>query len=189
MAGGKDFNGQKFKELILYLAESSGKDPGFAATKLNKLLYFIDFEAYRRLGRSITGARYQKLPWGPAAVEFLPMQDELFRDELARIELRERGGYQQRVTIPLSSSDRSVFLSEEIAIIEDVVEELRQYDATGSSEYSHEHSAGWQVVEEGGLIPYRTALISTKSIPEEDLDRAREYVRARGWVDAAQTPS
>ena len=80
MAGHAGFDSQKFKQLILYLAERSGDDPGFAATKLNKLMYFCDFEAYRQLGRSITGARYQKLPWGPAAVEFLPLQDELFKE-------------------------------------------------------------------------------------------------------------
>lgn len=185
MAGRTEFNRRKFKELILYLAEKSGDDPGFAATKLNKLMYFVDFEAYRRLGRSITGARYQKLPWGPAAVEFLPLQDELVRDELARLDLRERGGHTQRVTVPLSPSDPRVFLPEEIEIIEAVMEELRPYDATGSSDYSHERSAGWQVVDEGALIPYHTAIVSTEPVPQEDLERARDYVRMRGWVSAA----
>jgi hypothetical protein len=184
MAGHAGFDSQKFKQLILYLAERSGDDPGFAATKLNKLMYFCDFEAYRQLGRSITGARYQKLPWGPAAVEFLPLQDELFKEELARLELRERGGYTQRVTVPLSPSDQTVFLPEELAIMEAVMEELRPYDATGSSDFSHERSAGWNLVNEGALIPYATALVSTDPIPQEDLDRAQEYVRARGWVTA-----
>jgi hypothetical protein len=185
MAGERAFNNQKFKQLILYLAQRSGEDPGFAATKLNKLMYFCDFEAYRQLGHSITGARYQKLPWGPAAVEFLPLQDELFREELARLEVRDRGGYTQRVTVPLSPSDEGVFLPGELAIMEAVMEELRPYDATGSSEYSHERSAGWNLVGEGDVIPYATALVSTDPIPQEDLDRARDYVRARGWVTAA----
>jgi hypothetical protein len=185
MAGERQFDNQKFKQLVLYLAHQSGGDPGFAATKLNKLMYFCDFEAYRQLGRSITGARYQKLPWGPAAVEFLPLQDELFRETLARLELRERGGYTQRVTVPLSPSDQSVFLPDELAIMETVMEQLRPYDATGSSAYSHERSAGWNLVNEGDVIPYATALVSTDPIPQEDLERASDYVRARGWVTAA----
>jgi hypothetical protein len=63
MAGGAEFNLQKFKELILYFADQSREDPGFAQTKLNKLLYSCDFEAFRRLGHSNTDATYQKLEW------------------------------------------------------------------------------------------------------------------------------
>lgn len=41
---------RKMKELILYLASRSEEDPRFSATKLNKLLFYCDFTAYRRLG-------------------------------------------------------------------------------------------------------------------------------------------
>jgi antitoxin SocA-like protein len=166
MAGGIEFDSQKFKQLILYLAEKSGGDPGFAATKLNKLMYFCDFEAFRLLGHSITGARYQKLPWGPAAVEFLPLQDELFGEELARLELRERGPFIQRVTVPLSPSDPDVFLPRELEIVNAVIEELQPYDAAGASEYSHEKSAGWKSTPEREEIPYESAIISTERPPE-----------------------
>ena len=46
---------RKMKELILYLAARSEDDPRFSSTKLNKLLFYCDFTAYRQLGRSITG--------------------------------------------------------------------------------------------------------------------------------------
>jgi hypothetical protein len=182
VAGGTDFNPQKFKELIVYLSQRSGGDPGFAATKLNKLMYFCDFEAYRRLGHSITGARYQKLEWGPAAVEFLPLQDELFRDQRARLEERERGGHTQRVTVPLSPADAAVFLPEEIEVIERVIENLRPFDATGSSDLSHRESAGWNAVEEREVIPYGTAVFSMRKIPQEDIDRARQLAAQENWA-------
>jgi Antitoxin SocA-like, Panacea domain len=182
VAGAIEFNPQKFKELIVYLAQRSGGDPGFAATKLNKLMYFCDFEAYRQLGHSITGARYQKLEWGPAAVEFLPLQDELFGDERARLEYRERGGHTQRVTVPLSPADPSVFLPEEIKVIERVIERLRPFDATGSSDYSHRESAGWNAVEEREVIPYGTAVFSMRKIPQEDIDRARQLAAEENWA-------
>jgi hypothetical protein len=182
VAGGIDFNPQKFKELIVYLAQRSGGDPGFAATKLNKLLYFCDFEAYRRLGRSITGARYQKLEWGPAAVEFLPLQDDLFREERARIEQRTRGGHVQRVTVPLGPADTSVFLPEEIDVIEWVIDKLRPFDASGSSEYSHRESTGWNAVEERDVIPYSSAIFSMRPIPPEDVARAQELAAQENWA-------
>lgn len=172
MAGGTELNGQKFKELILYLADRSGDDPGFAATKLNKLMFFCDFEAYRRLGHSITGATYQKLEWGPAAREFLPLHEELLRDQWARIERRQRGRFWQRVTVS-TGADPGVFEPAELEVIDDVVAELRPFDATGSSDYAHERSPGWNVMNEFESIPYETGLISTER-PDE---RVFEYMR------------
>lgn len=161
MAGGVDFDSGKFKELILHLADQSGDDPGFAMTKLNKLLYFCDFEAFRRLGHSITGARYQKLDWGPAAREFVPLHEELLKDQWAYIERRRRGEYEQRVTVS-AGADTSVFSEDELAIVADVIAELRTLGATGASELSHELSPGWNAADEFELIPYETARISTE---------------------------
>jgi hypothetical protein len=152
VAGGTEFNRQKFKELILYLADRSGDDEGFGMTKLNKLLYFADFEAFRRLGRSITGATYQKLEWGRAAREFLPLHEELLRDHRARVERRPRGRFLRRVTVS-AGADTSIFMAEEMEVIDSIVKQLRPYDATGSSDLSHFESVGWNVVEIGETIP------------------------------------
>lgn len=165
MAGGREFDRRKFKELILYLADQSGDDPGFAMTKLNKLMYFCDFEAYRRLGRSITGAHYQKLEWGPAAREFLPLHEELLSDHFAHIERRQRADYEQVVTVS-AGADKTVFSEDELAVISNVVAELRPFDATGSSEVSHKLSPGWNAADEFEVIPYETARISTERPPE-----------------------
>jgi uncharacterized phage-associated protein len=164
--GGREFDPRKFKELILYLSDQSGDDPGFAMTKLNKLLFFCDFEAFRRLGHSITGARYQKLEWGPAAREFMPLHDELLKDQWAHIERRQRGEHEQRVTVS-TGADTDAFTEEELRVVNDVIAELRPFDATGASEYSHENSPGWNAADEFELIPYETARISTERPPEK----------------------
>ena len=52
----------KFRELILWLCAVSETDPTFGATKLNKLLFFIDLESLRQFGQTITDQEYQKLP-------------------------------------------------------------------------------------------------------------------------------
>jgi hypothetical protein len=182
MAGGTEFSEQKFKELFLYLAAQSRSDQGYAATKLNKLLYFCDFEAFRLLGHAITGATYQKFKWGPAAREFLPMQDDLLQWEAAQVLRRKRGRYEQKVTVALWEPNMSIFSGPEIEIIDAVITELRPFDAKGSSDYAHEKSAGWNLVNEGEPIPYDTAFISTDPVPPEDLEQARQYVRDRGWI-------
>ena len=188
MAGRTGFSAQKFKELTLYLAERSADDPGFGSTKLNKLLYFCDFEAYRRLGHSITGARYQKLEWGPAAKEFLPLQDEMLRDGMIGIEQRTRHQLVQRVTVPLIEPNVDVFDADELALVDRVLAELRPLTGRAASDYSHEQSAGWQLAAEGEEIPSSTAILSTRPIPEIDIARAREFVRAQGWHELELHP-
>jgi hypothetical protein len=166
MAGGTDFNRAKFKELILHLADQSKDDPGFAMTKLNKLLFFCDFEAFRRLGHSITGAEYQKLEWGPAARQFLPLHEELLKDQWAHIERERRGDYEQVVTVS-TGADMSVFAKDELEVITDVIAKLRPFDATGVSEISHLESPGWNAADQYEVIPYETARISTERPPEK----------------------
>ena len=58
MAGGREYDAGKLGELIVYIVENSLGDPYFGKTKLNKILFAADFEAYRQRGRSITGADY-----------------------------------------------------------------------------------------------------------------------------------
>lgn len=176
------FDRRKFKELVLLLARASAEDERFGAVKLNKLLYFCDFEAYRKLGRPLTGATYQKLAWGPAAVEFLPMVEELYKDALAKPETRIRGEHEQRVTVAVQAPDMSVFSEEEKALIGDVVARLHSLDATGISDLVHEESAGWNLVNEFEPIPYRTAILSTQKIPREDIERAKQLAQERGWA-------
>src|SRR2546423_1634179 len=74
----------KLRELILHIAKRMEKDQhaGQGRIKLAKLLWLSDFEAYRRFGRSITGARYVADELGPYS----------FREERLFMRDRERLG-------------------------------------------------------------------------------------------------
>ena len=63
----------KLEALIGYIAEQSEGDRHFGLTKLNKMLWFIDLEAYRSLGETVSEQTYQKLPEGPAPRRMLPV--------------------------------------------------------------------------------------------------------------------
>ncbi|HEV7681080.1 MAG TPA: Panacea domain-containing protein [Pyrinomonadaceae bacterium] len=47
-------------------------------TKLFKLLYFLDFEHYKKTGRSVTGLKYFAWPMGPVPVS---LKDEISHPE------------------------------------------------------------------------------------------------------------
>src|SRR6185295_11611515 len=88
----------KFRELIVYLARRSEGDPNFGATKLNKLLFFCDFLAFRQLGRAITGQRYFKLEFGPAPRALKPVLREMEESgDCITVERNHFGHLQRRV--------------------------------------------------------------------------------------------
>jgi Protein of unknown function (DUF4065) len=177
-----DFQSRKFKELILYFSKR-GIDENLVigSTKLNKLLFFTDFRAFAELGQPVTGARYQKLERGPAARQLVPMRDQMLGDQ----EVRYRGRADDDlndVLVPISEPHLDEVLSdEERRIADEVFEELRPYNATAISDYSHLKSAGWNVVELKEDIPYESAFVITDPPTQEAIDRGRKLAAKYGW--------
>src|SRR5213080_257372 len=90
----------RFKDVVLYIAEELADDPTFGSTKLNKILYFSDTDAYRLLGEPITGAVYQRNRYGPTAVEFEPMVEELEGQNYVRVRRARVVDHDQDVVTP-----------------------------------------------------------------------------------------
>jgi len=161
----------KFKELILYIAQESEYDPTFGATKLNKILFFCDFLAFRAYGKSITGQRYFKLPYGPAPRALKPAIKELV-DEEACIEVsRTHFGKTQHRIVVRREANVEVFAPYEVAIAGAVLRTLRDNNAQEVSDLSH-HFIGWQAAEMQEDIPYETIFLGdpqTLTLTEEEV--------------------
>ncbi|HYF54572.1 MAG TPA: Panacea domain-containing protein, partial [Salinarimonas sp.] len=151
---------------ILYVAAKCEEDETFGAVKLNKLLFFCDFAAYVRFGAPITGARYQKLPQGPAPRALLPLKRELedARRAIERAQLRF-GRYRQKRLVPLDDPQMDVFTAEEIALVDEIIERTRHLNANEISELSHDISSGWQLVAMNEDIPYLSARVPATPLP------------------------
>ena len=166
MAKMSSISDQKLRELVLFVARSSERDEHFGATKLNKILFYSDFWAYRKLGRSITGERYQKLEHGPAPKRLVPVVRRMERERVCATAEREFFGRTQKVLVALREPDLSLFSGAEIAIVQDVIHKLWDLNATGVSELSHEF-IGWQLAAEGEEIPYSTVLLGHPRPPTQ----------------------
>ncbi len=149
----------KLKELVLYVSEKCEGDDAFGAVKLNKILFYADFIAYVRLGRSITGHEYQALQQGPAPRRLLPIRDQLAKEGRLIVAPRDYHGQKQTKPIALTSPDLNEFTAEEIAIVDSVIEELWGRNASEVSKLSHLF-LGWKLAQENETIPYEVALVS-----------------------------
>jgi hypothetical protein len=176
-----EFKREKFIELMLYFSKR-GLDEKLVigSTKLNKLLFFSDFRAYAELGEPITGAKYQKLEWGPAPRALLPVRDELVEHEDVRFQERSPDDWGD-VLEPLREPDLSLFSQDELRIASEVFEEMRQFNAAAISDYSHLKSAGWLVVDYKDDIPYESAFTLTDPAPPEAIQLGRELAAQYGW--------
>jgi hypothetical protein len=176
------YNETKFQELILYIAQQSEADPRFGATKLNKLLFYSDFGAYRLLGEPITGATYFRLPAGPAPKQFLDARSALIREEGVTMQRRRYyAGVQERI-VPLRTPNTEAFSDEELEIVDQVVDDFWDYNASRISDYSHKEWA-WLVTEDYSDIPYSLAWVSVNEpLSQPQVERGRSIAQALGYV-------
>ena len=174
------FQEQKFKELILYIAEQCEFDPNFGSTKLNKLLYYCDMLAYGMYGEPITGADYMALERGPAPRLLLPIRRAMEEDDDIVIRQKMHFGLSQDRVVPLREPDLSMFSGKEIALVDQVIRGLK--DATGAllSEVTHAEY-GWRIAELKESIPYQSVFLSPEPATRDDMDRAKELAIERQW--------
>jgi hypothetical protein len=160
----------RFKDVVLYIAEELADDPTFGSTKLNKVLYFSDTDAYRALGVPITGALYQRNHHGPTAVEYMPMIREMQDEDLITVTRAKIIDHEQEVVRATGKlrPNMGQFDDRERKILDDRIAEFRAYNNTESSDRSHERSAGWLALNQGETIPYRTSLISPEPEAVDD---------------------
>jgi uncharacterized phage-associated protein len=186
MAGGREFDWGRLKELVLFVSQESAQDEGFGLVKLNKLLYRADTEAYRLLGASITGETYEKQDYGPVARHLPIVLDELGaagRLDVLRI---PSGEHLRKVPKPRNDEtaqpDMSLFTEAERELIERALAELAVYGGKSVSEWSHREAAGWRVAGIGDEISYESSLIArVADVDPEAKEKLRQRVLTNNW--------
>jgi len=163
-------NDEKFRELLLFIAERSEKDPHFGAIKVNKLLFYCDFLAYLTLGQPITGHEYFALKQGPAPKYGTRIRQQMIADGEIAIQRKETVAGTQIRTVALRQPNPKVFSSEEVALITQVLQEYRASSGSELSERSHKF-AGWSLAKEKESIPYAVALVGNRLPTHDEIQR------------------
>jgi Protein of unknown function (DUF4065) len=172
-------NEEKLAELILYISARCANDPTFGATKLNKILCFSDFIFYAYNDQGITGVEYQKLPAGPAPRRLIPVREKLISEgALVLQEIPLRSGRTQKRTVNLRQPNLKLFSGDEIAMVDNIIDSLREVDAASTSNLSHE-MVGWMVVKDGETIPYSTVYFANPPLTLMEKYRARQLKAAK----------
>ena len=167
-------NERKLEELILHISQKCANDKTFGSIKLNKILCYSDFTFYVYNGHGITDVDYQKLANGPAPRRLVPVRDKMIRKgHMGLQQIKLKSGNVMKRPVNLREPDLSLFSGEEIAVVDSVIEWLKETSSQRVTEVSHE-LVGWAVAEVGHTIPYRTFYFSNPPLSEDEGFRARE---------------
>lgn len=170
---------QRFRELIVYICAKCATDPGFGATKLNKILYHSDFRSFERFGVPLTGMVYQKLRFGPAPRALLPTVRELASEGAIREAPPQDGPFDQKRTIALRPAYLDHFTGDEIALVDEVIKDCWGKTATAVSDESH--GVAWRARNMGDSIPYEAVFLSDERPTEDDITDIIALNEKYGW--------
>jgi len=177
MGARTEFDRGKFEELIVYFARRLGPEAALGRVKLAKLLMHSDFIAFRRLGRPITGATYEKWEHGHLPREFVMVEKDLIAAGAIQQEEVAYYGKRLKQTAALRDPNMSDFSEDELGIIEGAIRIYGHESATYLSELAHQEP-GWELAEWREVIPYQTGLIGIERPPESVFEEFRKLHQA-----------
>ena len=141
----------RVKNLLLYVLEQLGET---FQTKMNKVLFYIDFLAYREQGRSISGLSYVAIDFGPVPQRWNRVYS-CFDEVLPQSRLVK----EQECTVltAIAKADTSFFSEKEKNLIDSVCAKLKGVNANRVSEMSHKETAWLNHHNSTSPIPFEEA--------------------------------
>lgn len=141
----------RLRNLLLHIIGQMGE---VFQTKMNKVLFYIDFLSYRERGMAISGLAYNAIDFGPVPQRW----DRVYSafDEILP-EPRMVRNQESIVLTATAEADMSCFSDEERSIIDTVCSKLKRLSAHDISEISHCEPAWQRHLHQTETIPYSEA--------------------------------
>jgi hypothetical protein len=141
----------RLKNLLLYILGQMGDT---FQTKMNKVLFYIDFLSYRERGIAISGLAYQAIEFGPVPQRW----DRVYSafDEVQEQLQLVKG--QECVSLKAAGeADMSSFSADEMAVIDEVCEKMKNLTSLAATKMSHKEPAWKKYVGSQETIPFSEA--------------------------------
>jgi DNA-binding transcriptional regulator YiaG/uncharacterized phage-associated protein len=145
------FSLPKLTQMILALSSKK-----ISLTRLNKGLFFADFNYYHDTGRSITGNQYYRYDHGPINTDLYQVMTKLVEDGWVNVEKVAFHGEMISMYEAADYPDYSLFSETEKRIIKAVAQYVRHNNAEQVSLASHQENA-WTDTEPYAPISYAHA--------------------------------
>jgi len=176
LPGGQD----RLRQMILYISTRCIEAQRFGSTKLNKILWKADFDAFASRGIPVTGRSYQRLDLGPAPRELLPLRREMVEQGQIKIEKINLGDdiIEDR-TVPLVSYDLSLFEKDDIRFVDEAIKYY--WDKSGRETSNDSHGVAWETHLNGQTLSYELSYLSDEPLTEAQKSRLTRKAQKAGW--------
>jgi len=180
LRGGQD----RLRQMILYVSIRCVEAERYGLTKLNKIIWRADFEAFATRGTPITGREYQRLPQGPAPKEMRPLLDEMGKEGLIEyFETEFADGKKEMRPIAKIGPNLSYFTDEDIRFVDASI--LHYWDMTGTETSDDSHGIAWKSRENKAPMYYELSYLSDEEITQKQRAALLSKLRARGQIRGA----
>lgn len=142
----------KLKNILLYYIE---RGDGVFFTKMNKLLFYTDFLAYRLTGKGMTGLCYKAIMHGPVPLHWNRVYS--FYNDIDQEIVQYADGRAGTKLVSKSSPDLACFSEEEMAMLDYVYERFKKETPGQISETSHQEEAWKKYLNSDSLISFEMA--------------------------------
>jgi putative zinc finger/helix-turn-helix YgiT family protein len=160
VAGEVQFDLKKTTELVLYFCHGA-KVP---RTKLNKLLWYVDFLHAKHFGRAVTGMPYVRLQYGPVPESYELLFMAMQSDEVLEIQTEEfDDGWTAHYHVARRTPDLTAFSATELQALARVQAEFEKMTAKAIADRSHEEDA-WKRTAMGAVVSVEHASTLTLSL-------------------------
>lgn len=146
-------NWGRVSNLVLHILSHSNHQYN-SPLKINKVLFFIDFIAFKELGRSVTGLTYRAIQWGPVPTFYNNIYLRLDSEEFVTQSAVELGDNFVILYSPLKDSDMSSFDEVEKTIIDATVAKFKNMSTRTIVDLSHQEKAWKELESTKALINY-----------------------------------
>ena len=157
----------KLINVIIFFAKNTRN---LGKVKLYKLLYFLDFQHYRDVGRPVTGLQYFAWPMGPVPVALEKEVRAPAADMLEKVSL-VLSSYKKGETLtvtPKVEFNPGHFSKRELKLMEALADEFRHTIAIDMIERTHLENAPWDKIyniqqRRQHAIPYALAVCAREA--------------------------
>ena len=141
----------RLKNLLLYVLNQMGET---FQTKMNKVLFYIDFLSYRERGMAISGLAYQAIEFGPVPQRW----DRVYSafDEVQE-QLRLVQGQECMSLTTNEEADMCGFSEAEMAVIDAVCGKMKKMTSRAATKMSHDEPVWNDHVGKAETIPFSEA--------------------------------
>ena len=141
----------RLKNLLLYVLNQMGET---FQTKMNKVLFYIDFLSFRERGMAISGLAYQAIEFGPVPQRW----DRVYSafDEVQE-QLRLVQGQECMSLLAGCEADMSGFSEAEMAVIDEVCGKMKKMTSRAATKMSHDEPVWNDHVGKAETIPFSEA--------------------------------